>query len=102
MNGRGIRHSELLDRNIKRIAVLGGSGAFAIGAAKAAGVDAFVSADFKYHDFFAAEQRILLVDIGHYESEQYTKNLIVQHLSEKITNFAVLLSEINTNPIFYL
>lgn len=101
MNGRGIRHSKLLNKPVQKIAVLGGSGAFAIGAAKAAGVDAFVSADFKYHDFFSAEQQLLLVDIGHYESEQYTKNLIVQFLSEKITNFAVLLSEINTNPIFY-
>ena len=102
MHCGGIRHSKLLGKSIQKIAVLGGSGAFAIGAAKGAGVDAYVSADFKYHDFFSAEQRLLLVDIGHYESEQYTKNLIVQYLTKKITNFAVLLSEINTNPIFYL
>ena len=102
MDARGLRHSKLLGKQVKKIAVLGGSGAFAIGAAKAAGVDAYVSADFKYHDFFTAENALLLVDIGHYESEQYTKNLIVQYLSKKITNFAVLLSEIKTNPIFYL
>ena len=102
MHCGGIRHSKLLGKPIEKIAVLGGSGAFGISAAKAAGVDAYVSADFKYHDFFSAEEQLLLVDIGHYESEQYTKNLIVQYLSKKITNFAVLLSEINTNPIFYL
>ena len=101
MNAKGIRHSATLDKPIKRIAVLGGSGAFAIDAAKAAKVDAFVSADFKYHDFFKAEGQLLLADIGHYESEQYTKNLIVSNLSKKITNFAVILSEINTNPIIY-
>lgn len=101
MNARGIRHSKLLDKPIKRIAVLGGSGAFAIEAAKAAGVDAFISADFKYHDFFKAENQLVLADIGHYESEQFTKNIIVSHLSKKITNFAVILSEINTNPIIY-
>ncbi len=101
MNANGIRHSALTGKTIKRIAVLGGSGAFAIAAAKAAQVDAFVSADFKYHDFYKAEGALLLADIGHYESEQYTKNLIVSHLSKKITNFAVILSEINTNPIIY-
>ena len=79
-----------------------------IAAAKAAGADAFITSDLKYHDFFAAEDRILLTDVGHYESEQYTKELLVAHLSKKITNFAaalsagrVLLSQVNTNPITY-
>lgn len=97
-----VRHSALLKKNIKRVGVLGGSGSFAIDAAKRMGADAFVSADFKYHDFFKAENTILLADIGHYESEQYTKDLIHSFLKKKITNFAVLLSQINTNPISYL
>jgi dinuclear metal center YbgI/SA1388 family protein len=96
-----IRHSKLLNKNIKKVAVLGGSGSFAIAAAKAAGADAFVTSDLKYHDFFAAENQILLMDIGHYESEQYTKNLLATYLTKKIPNFAVLLSKINTNPVKY-
>lgn len=104
-----VRHSKLLGRPIKKVAVLGGSGSFAIGAAKSAGAHAYVSADFKYHDFFRAEKAILLADIGHYESEQYTKELLYSFLKKKIVNFAPLLSEdkifiskINTNPISYL
>lgn len=97
-----VRHSALLQKSIKRVAVLGGSGSFAIESAKNAGADAFVSADFKYHDFFKAENTILLADIGHYESEQYTKELLHSFLKKKITNFAVLLSQINSNPISYL
>lgn len=97
-----VRHSKLLNRSIKKVAVLGGSGSFAIDAAKNAGADTFISADFKYHDFFKAENTILLADIGHYESEQYTKDLLHSFLKKKITNFAVLLSQINTNPISYL
>ena len=108
MNVSVIRHSALRDKPVKKIAVLGGSGAFAIGAAKAKGADVFISADFKYHDFFQAEDSIVLADIGHYESEQFTKDLIVTTLTKKITNFApalekpeVLISEINSNPISY-
>ena len=96
-----IRHSPLLNKSIKRVAVLGGSGSFAISAAKAAGADVFMTADLKYHDFFSAEGKMLLADIGHYESEQYTKELLVAELNKKITNFAVVLSEVNTNPITY-
>jgi len=96
-----IRHSQLTGKSIKKIAVLGGSGSFAIGNAKACGADAFVSSDMKYHDFFSAENKILLADIGHYESEQYTKNFLVAYLSKKITNFAVVLSETTTNPVKY-
>lgn len=96
-----VRHSALRNKTIKKVAVLGGSGSFAISAAKAQGADAFVSADFKYHDFFQAENQILLCDVGHYESEQYTKDLLVDVLTKKITNFAVVLSQTNTNPISY-
>ncbi|WP_298498624.1 Nif3-like dinuclear metal center hexameric protein [uncultured Algibacter sp.] len=102
MNTECIRHSSLLNKKIKKVAVLGGSGSFAIQAAKANGADAFVTADLKYHDFFTAENSILLADIGHYESEQYTKNLLVAYLTKKITNFAIILSQTNTNPVKYL
>ncbi|HLA54904.1 MAG TPA: Nif3-like dinuclear metal center hexameric protein [Flavobacterium sp.] len=97
-----IRHSEFLNKNIKKVAVLGGSGSFAISNAIAAGADAFLTADLKYHNFYEAENKILLADIGHYESERYTKNYIVDFLQKKITNFAIILSEINTNPVKYL
>ena len=97
-----IRHSSFLNKKIKKVAVLGGSGSFAIDIAKKAGADAFISSDFKYHDFFKAENTILLADVGHYESEQYTKNLIHSFLKKKMTNFAILLSQTNTNPISYL
>ena len=97
-----VRHSKLLDTPIQKVAVLGGSGSFAINAAKAAGADAFITSDLKYHDFFSAENTLLLADIGHYESEQHIKNILVAHLKKKITNFAVLLSKTNTNPVKYI
>jgi dinuclear metal center YbgI/SA1388 family protein len=96
-----IRHSVFRGRDIKKIAVIGGSGAFGIEAAKIAKADVFVTADLKYHDFFKAENNILLIDIGHYESEQFTKNLLVGFLTKKIANFAIALSESNTNPVKY-
>ncbi|MBR9757704.1 MAG: Nif3-like dinuclear metal center hexameric protein, partial [Algicola sp.] len=96
MNTRCIRHSKLLGKPIKKIAVLGGSGSFAIQAAKAQQADAYVTADLKYHDFFSANNDILLADVGHFESEQYTKNLLTTYLTKKITNFAVVLSKTNT------
>ncbi len=102
MNTNCIRHSKLIDKPIKKIAVLGGSGSFAISAAKASGAEVFVTADLKYHDFFSAENEIILADIGHYESEQFTKSFLVDYLSKKITNFAIILSKTNTNPVKYL
>ncbi|MEN3322968.1 Nif3-like dinuclear metal center hexameric protein [Mariniflexile soesokkakense] len=101
MNTKCVRHSAFLNKNIKKIAVLGGSGSFAIEAAKTTGADAFITSDLKYHDFFTAENSILLADVGHYESEQFTKNLLVAYLTEKITNFAIILSKTNTNPVKY-
>lgn len=101
MNTPHIRHSSFLNNKIQKIAVLGGSGSFAIEAAKNAGADAFITSDLKYHDFFTAENSILLVDIGHYESEQFTKNILVAYLTKKITNFAVVLSKTITNPVKY-
>ena len=101
MNVSCIRHTQFHKTEIKKVAVLGGSGSFAISAAKKAGADILVTADLKYHDFFSAENEIILADIGHYESEQYTKNYLVDYLSKKITNFAVVLSTANTNPVKY-
>jgi len=98
----GIRHSAFLGKNIKKVAVLGGSGSFAIAAAIRAGADAFLTADLKYHNFYEAENQLLLADIGHFESERYTKNYIVDFLRKKIPNFAIVLSEENTNPVKYL
>ncbi|MGY0426089.1 MAG: Nif3-like dinuclear metal center hexameric protein [Polaribacter sp.] len=97
-----VRHSSFINKKIKKVAVLGGSGSFAIENAKRAGADAYVSADFKYHEFFKAENSILLADIGHYESEQFTKNLLVDYLTKKISNFAIVLSQKSTNSIYYL
>ncbi|NQX80905.1 MAG: Nif3-like dinuclear metal center hexameric protein [Flavobacteriaceae bacterium] len=102
MNTKAIRHSKKMSKKIKKVAVLGGSGSFAISKAIGCGADAYVSSDFKYHDFFRAENKILLCDIGHYESEQYTKNLLVELLNKKFTNFAIILSTENTNPIYYI
>ncbi|WP_405383577.1 Nif3-like dinuclear metal center hexameric protein [Maribacter sp. LLG6340-A2] len=96
-----VRHSNFLNRPIKKVAVLGGSGSFAISAAKSAGADIFITADLKYHQFYEAENQIVLADIGHFETEQFTKNLLVDYLTKKIPNFAVHLSESITNPINY-
>jgi len=92
----------VLNKQIKKVAVLGGSGAFAITAAKAAGADIFITADVKYHQFYEAEEKMIVADIGHFETEQFTKNLLVDYLKEKMPNFAIHLSESKTNPINYL
>jgi dinuclear metal center YbgI/SA1388 family protein len=102
MQADGIRHSTLLGKPIKKVAVLGGSGSFAIKNAIEAGADAFLTADLKYHQFYEAENQLILADIGHFESERYTKNYIVDFLRKKILNFAIVLSEENTNPVKYL
>ncbi|GGX20297.1 Nif3-like dinuclear metal center hexameric protein [Aquimarina muelleri] len=101
-NSGCVRHSSLLNKPIKKVAVLGGSGSFAITNAIHAEADIFITADLKYHQFYEAEGKLILADIGHYESEQYTKNLIVSYLQKKISNFAIILSDKNTNPIQYI
>lgn len=98
----GIRHSNFTGKDIKKVAVLGGAGSFAIKSAIQAGADAYLTADLKYHQFYEAENKLLLADIGHFESERYTKNYIVEYLRKKIPNFAVILSEENSNPVKYL
>ncbi len=96
-----IRHTPLLGKKIKKVAVCGGSGSFLTGKALAAGVDAYISADIKYHEFFDADGRLVLADIGHWESEQYTTDLLLELLQAKFPTFAVLKSGVKTNPVNY-
>ena len=97
-----VRYTNLIKDEIKRVALCGGSGSFLLLAAKYAKADIFISADFKYHEFFNAEKDIIIADIGHYESEQFTKDLIYDLLIKKFPKFAIRLSKVNTNPINYL
>jgi dinuclear metal center YbgI/SA1388 family protein len=99
---RMIRHTALLNHKIQRVAVCGGSGSFLISKAIAEKADLFISADFKYHDFFEAEKKIVLADIGHYESEQFTKEVLKEIVLKKFPTFALRLSEVKTNPVLYL
>ena len=100
-NLKAIRHSTVLGKKIETVAVLGGAGSFAIAAAKRKKADAYVTADLKYHDFYQSEKQLLLIDIGHYESEQFTNLLIRDYLSKKMPNFAFILALTNTNPVNY-
>ncbi len=97
-----LRHTFFPAGKIQKIAVCGGSGSFLINDAINAGADVFLTGDLKYHDFFIPENRILLGDIGHYESEQFTKELIYTFLKKKFPTFALLISETVTNPVNYL
>ncbi|MCK4920626.1 MAG: Nif3-like dinuclear metal center hexameric protein [Bacteroidales bacterium] len=97
-----VRYTALRNKKVKKVAVCGGSGSFLLKKAIASGADVFVSGDFKYHQFFDAEGKVVIVDIGHYESEQFTKELFYELLTRKFPTFALLLSEVNTNPINYL
>ncbi len=97
-----IRHTKLLNKKIKKVAVCGGSGSFLLKKAMAAGADIFITGDMKYHQFFDHENKIIIADIGHYESEQFTREIFYDILTKKFANFAVRLSDINTNPIKYL
>jgi dinuclear metal center YbgI/SA1388 family protein len=96
-----IKYTPLPNKRVKKVALCGGSGSFLLKNAIAAGADAFISADFKYHQFFDAEGKIIICDIGHYESEQFTVEIFKEILNEKFPNFAVLLSRISTNPVKY-
>ena len=87
---------------VSKIAVCGGSGSFLIQDAIHSGADVFITADVKYHEFFSAENKIVLADIGHYESEQFTKELFYDLLIKKNYNFAIQISKVNTNPINYI
>ena len=97
-----IRYTKLLQKNVKRVAVCGGSGSSYLKHAIRKKADVYITGDFKYHEFFNAENKILIADIGHYESEFFTKELFYDILTKKNSNFAVHLTDINTNPIKYL
>ncbi|MBP6455862.1 MAG: Nif3-like dinuclear metal center hexameric protein [Chitinophagaceae bacterium] len=102
MNCAVIRHSEILPRKIKKVALCGGAGSFLLPSAISQGSDIYISGDFKYHEFFDANKNILIADIGHYESEQYTMEIFFALLSKKLPNFAIHFSMHNTNPVKYL
>lgn len=101
MNLTTIRHTRLLGRKVKKIAVCGGSGSFLLPKAIGSGADFYVTADFKYHEFFDADGKITIADIGHYESEIFTKELLKEVLTEKFPTFAVNFSTTDTNPVRY-
>ena len=96
-----IRHTAFTGKPVKKVAVCGGAGSFLTTAAIASGADAYITSDIKYHEFFDADSKLLLADIGHYESEQFTTDLLFDILSENFPNFAVLKTAVKTNPVNY-
>jgi dinuclear metal center YbgI/SA1388 family protein len=102
MDLRMIRHTKLINKPVKKVAVCGGAGSFLLGDAIRAGAQVFITADFKYHEFFDAEDKIIIADIGHYESEVFTKGLLQEVLRKKFSTFAINFSSTVTNPISYL
>lgn len=102
LNSGCIKHTQLLGKPVKKVAICGGSGSFLLKNAIQAGADVFISSDFKYHDFFDAEGKILIADVGHFETEQFTGEIFYSAIREKFPKFAVRFSKINTNPINYL
>ncbi len=97
-----IKYTHGINKPVKKIAICGGAGFFLLSGAIAAGADVFLTSDIKYHEFFDAEDKIVLADMGHFESEQFTTDLLVSELTKKFTTFAVLQVKINTNPVKYL
>lgn len=95
-----IKHTNL-DKLVKKVAVCGGSGSFLLSNAKAADADVYITSDFKYHEFFDAENKLVICDIGHYESEKFTIDLLYDILREKFNTFAVLKTAVITNPVKY-
>lgn len=102
LNAKYVRHNELVNRKIKKIAICGGSGSFLINRAYSQKADIFITGDVKYHDFFEYQGEMTIVDAGHYETEQFTKELIHSYLKENFPNFAVRISECGTNPVSFL
>ena len=102
MNLKVIKATSTIKESIRTVAVCGGSGSFLLSTAKAKKADVFITADFKYHEYFEANGEVIIADIGHYESEVYTKDLLHDELSKTFANFAFHLSKVDTNPIKYL
>ena len=96
-----IRHSKITGKKISKVAIVAGSGSFAIDECLSNDVDALITSDIKYHNFFIENNKILLVDIGHFESEKHIKLVIQEYLKKKLPNFTILLSEKNVNPVNY-
>lgn len=96
-----LKHTPLLNKKIKKVALCGGSGSFLIKNAINSNSDAYISADIKYHEFFDAESKILIVDTGHFENEQFTPEIFYELINKKFTTFATYLSKVNTNPVNY-
>ncbi len=101
MSLRVAKHTKILDTPISTVALCGGSGSFLLPAAISAGAQVFITADFKYHEFFDANDEIMIMDIGHYESEYFTIELLHELLSKKFPNFAARCTKVITNPVFY-
>jgi dinuclear metal center YbgI/SA1388 family protein len=97
-----LRHNALIERKVKRVAICGGSGSFLIDAAQRAKADIFITGDIKYHDFFEYGGEMTIVDAGHFETEQFTKDLLCDILKEKFPNFALRISGVDTNPVSFL
>lgn len=97
-----IRHTKLLGKKIKRVALCGGSGSFLLKDAIARKADVFITGDFKYHQFFDAENKLVIADMGHYETEQFTPEIFYDVIHKKLPKFAVHLAKTNTNPINYI
>jgi putative NIF3 family GTP cyclohydrolase 1 type 2 len=96
-----IRHTRLTGQPVKRVAVCGGAGSSLISKALSTGANFYITSDVKYHEFFDANDRMVIADIGHFESEQFTIDLLYEVLREKFCNFAILKSETRTNPVYY-
>ncbi|MDB5011814.1 MAG: NGG1p interacting factor 3 protein [Daejeonella sp.] len=101
LNAKVIRYTALRNKKIKRVAVCGGSGGFLLQQAIRAGADLFITADYKYHEFFDADKKIVIADVGHFESEQFTQQLLLELINKKFPNFALHLAQQSTNPINY-
>lgn len=101
MNLKTLKHTALTGKKIRKIAVCGGAGIFLLSDAKRSGADVFVTSDVKYHEFFDAEGQLILCDIGHYESEIFTKELLGELLSQNFPNIALYLTKVVTNPTSY-
>ena len=96
-----IRHTALIHKQLKKIALCGGAGSFLVGDAIRSGAQLYISGDFKYHEFFDADGKIIIADIGHFESEKYTIDLLIELISNNFSNFALHYTKRNTNPVFY-
>ena len=97
-----VRYTQLRGKSISKVAVCGGAGGFLLDKAIAQKADIFITSDYKYHEFFDAEGKIIIADIGHFESEQFTIELLYEIITNKFSNFAAHCTKVNTNPVNYL